>query len=157
MTPESLVRTVEEFLAASREAVVVEDGAVLFDLGEAKYSVSGEYNKCLVHFWSTERNAVRRVVDAETKNDVLRLAVQRLGQSRPSKLEICRQRDRRTPSAKRAARMAYRRTLERTLHRHFPEFHLESSQLQWIWNDRLAQFTRVAWFGKGNPRSLFSG
>jgi hypothetical protein len=123
MTPESLVRAVEDFLAASREAVVVEDGAVTFDLAEAKYSVSGEYNKCLLHLWSSERNAVRRVVDAETRNDVLRLAVQKLGQSRPSKLEICRQKDRRTPSAKRAARMAYRRILERMLHRHFPECH----------------------------------
>ncbi|HZQ66910.1 MAG TPA: hypothetical protein VFA68_00210 [Terriglobales bacterium] len=122
MTPESLVRTVEEFLAGSREAVVVEDGAVTFDLGEARYSISGEYNKCLLHFWSSERNIVRRVVDAEAKNDVLRLEVRRLGQSRPSKLEICRRKDRRTPSAKRAARVAYRRVLERMLARHFAEF-----------------------------------
>ncbi len=124
MTPESLVRTVEEFLAASREAIVIEDGAVTFDLGESKYSISGEYNKCLLHFWSNERNIVRRVLDAETKNDVLKLAVQRLGQSRPTKLEICRQKDRRTPTAKKAARMAYRRALERMLHRHFRDFQL---------------------------------
>jgi len=126
MTPESLVRTVEAFLAGSRDAVIVEDGAVALDLAESKYSVSGEYNKCLLHVWSSERNIVRRVVDAESKNDVLKLAVQKLGQSRPTKLEICRQRDRRTPSAKKAARMAYRRMLERMLHRHFPELQLGS-------------------------------
>lgn len=124
MTPDSLVRTVEEFLAASRVAVVIEDGAVVFDLCESKYSISGEHNKCLLHFWSSERNVVRRVVDAETRNDVLKLAVQRLGQSHPTKLEICRQRDRRTPSAKRSARMGYRRALERVLHRRFRDFQL---------------------------------
>ena len=48
-----------------------------------------------------ERNAVRRVLEAEVKNGVLRVAVQRLGQARPSKLEICRERDRRSPTARR--------------------------------------------------------
>jgi hypothetical protein len=47
---------------------------------------------------------VRRVLDAEVKNGTLRLAVQRLGQTRPTKLEICRERDRRTPSARKVAR-----------------------------------------------------
>ena len=124
VTSQTLIETVETFLAGSREAVVVEDGAVSFDLTNSKYSISGEYNKCLLHFWSSEKNIVRRVVDAEMKNDVLRLLVQKLGQSRPTKLEICRHKDRRTPSAKRAARMAYRRLLERMLHRHFREFQL---------------------------------
>ncbi len=110
MTPEALIRTVEDFLAGARDAVVLDDGAVLFDLAQAKYSVSGERNKCLLHLWSAERNVVRRVLDVEVKNEVLRLTVQRLGQTRPRKLEICRQRDRRTPTAKRAARLAYQRS-----------------------------------------------
>ena len=104
MNPETLVRTVEDFLIGSRDAVVMEDGAVAFDLAQSKYSISGERNKCVLHLWSSERNVVRRVLEAEVKNEVLRLEVQRLGQTRPSKLEICRQRDRRTPTAKRAAR-----------------------------------------------------
>ena len=70
-----------------------EDGAVLFDLGEAKYSISGENNKCLIHFWSEERNLVRRVLDIETKGETLRVMVQRMGQSKPVRLEICRERD----------------------------------------------------------------
>jgi hypothetical protein len=41
---------------------------------------------------------------------------------RPSKLEICRERDRRSPSARRVARAAYEQKLRRTLERHFPEF-----------------------------------
>src|SRR6266700_3893877 len=79
MTPDALVRTVEEFLSQAHDAVVLEDGAVAFDLAQAKYSISGERNKCLLHLWSAERNVVRRVVDLEIKNEVLRLAVQRLG------------------------------------------------------------------------------
>ena len=103
-------------------AVVLEDGAVAFDLAHAKYSISGEYNKCLLHLWSSEKNTVRRVLDAEVKNGMLRLAVQRLGQAHPTKLEICRERDRRSPSAKRAARAAYEHKLRRAIERHFPGF-----------------------------------
>jgi hypothetical protein len=120
MTPESLIRTVEDFLVCARDAVIIEDGAVVFDLAQSKYSISGERNKCLLHLWSTERNFVRRVLEAEVKNEILRLAVQRMGQAKPTKLEICRERDRRTPTAKRAARMAYQRVLQRVLQRQFP-------------------------------------
>lgn len=122
MTPESLSRTVGDFLAFARDALIIEDGTVLFDLAQSKYSVSGEHHKCLVHLWSRERNIVRRVLDAEIKNDVLKLAVQRLGQSKPTKLEICRERDRRIPTAKRAARLAYQRVLRRLLERQFAGF-----------------------------------
>ena len=94
------MRTVEDFLLCARDAVIVEDGAVVFDLAQSKYSISGERNKCLLHLWSDERNFVRRVLEAEVKSEILRLAVQRLGQSKPTKLEICRERDRRTPTAK---------------------------------------------------------
>ncbi len=67
MTPEALMRTVEDFLAGARDAVVLDEGAVLFDLAQAKYSVSGERNKCLLHLWSEERNLVRRVLDVEVE------------------------------------------------------------------------------------------
>ena len=122
VTSDSLSRTVQDFLSEASGAVVLEDGAVAFDLGQAKYSISGEHNKCLLHLWSAERNTVRRVLDAEVRNGTLRLAVQRLGQARPTKLEICRERDRRSPSAKRAARASYEQKLRRALERHFPGF-----------------------------------
>jgi hypothetical protein len=122
MTPESLIREVEEFLTCAQDAVIIEDGAVVFDLAQSKYSVSGERNKCLLHLWSAERNFVRRVLEAEVKNDILRLTVQRFGQAKPTKLEVCRERDRRTPTAKRAARIAYQRTLLRVLQRRFAGF-----------------------------------
>src|SRR3954451_11666715 len=113
MTSEYLTRTVRDFLSEASGAVVLEDGAVTFDLAQSKYSISGEHNKCLLHFWSAERNTVRRVLDAELKSGMLRLAVQRLGQSRPTKLEICRERDRRSPSAKKVGRAAYENKLRR--------------------------------------------
>jgi hypothetical protein len=37
---------------------------------------------------------VQRVLDVEIKHEVLHLALQELGQTRPGKLGICRQRDR---------------------------------------------------------------
>ncbi len=120
MTPESLGSMLSDFLDGSRAAVVVEDGAVVFDLASAKYSISGEYNKCLVHLWSSERNVVRRVLDAELKGATLRLQVQRMGQNRPTRLDICRDRDQRTPAARRVARVAYEPRLRRALERHFP-------------------------------------
>jgi hypothetical protein len=119
MTPESLSRMIADFLEGSRAAVVVEDGAVAFDLAAAKYSISGEYNKCLLQFWSEERNVVRRVVDAEVKATTLRLQVQRMGQSRATRLDICRDRDQRTPAARRAARGAYEARVRRALERNF--------------------------------------
>lgn len=115
----------ETYLAEARDAVVLEDGQTTFDLAEARYSVSAEHGKCVLHLWSAERNAVRRVLDAEVKHDVLRLSVQRFGQSRPAKLEICRERDHRTPSARKAARAAYQRRLGRVLERSFPDLKVE--------------------------------
>jgi len=122
VTPQALTRTVQDFLSEAAGAVVLENGAVAFDLAQSKYSISGECNRCLLHLWSPERNAVRRVLEAEVKNGTLRLAVQRLGQARPSKLEICRERDRRTPTARRVARAACEEKLRHTLDRHFSDF-----------------------------------
>src|SRR5881394_1450108 len=122
MTTDSLRHVLDEFLAASSGAVVMEDGATIFDLAEARYSVSGEHNKCLLHFWSNERNLVRRVLDVETRGETMRVTVQKMGQSRPTKLEICRERDRRTVSARQTARAAHRKLLERVLSRNFPDF-----------------------------------
>ena len=50
--------------------------------------------------------------------------MQRIGQLRPTKLDIHRERDPRTASAKRAARAAYQRVLERVLRKHFPDWSL---------------------------------
>ena len=124
MTSETLAAALGDFLSGSSSAVVIEDGGITFDLAQAKYSVLGENNKCLLHLWSAERNVVRRVLDLETKGETLRVTVQRMGQPKPTKLEICRERDRRTASAKKQARLAYRSVLERALGRKFPDLTL---------------------------------
>jgi 3-oxoacyl-[acyl-carrier-protein] synthase III len=65
LTPQALTRTVQEFLSEAAGAVVLENGAVAFDLAQSKYSISGEHNPCLLHLW------VRRVLEAEVKNGTL--------------------------------------------------------------------------------------
>jgi hypothetical protein len=122
VTPDALTHTLQDFLAEAAGAVVLENGAVTFDLAQSKYSISGEYDKCLLHLWSGERNTVRRVLDAEVKNGTLKLFVQRLGQARPTKLEIYREHDRRSPSARKVARSSYEQKLRHALERHFPGF-----------------------------------
>src|SRR5256885_9508836 len=117
-----LAREVEDFLAAAPHACVLEQGDTLFDLRSAKYSVSGENGKCLLHLWSEGRNAVRRVVDLERKQGQLRLAVQRFGKGKPSWLEIVADRERRAPAMQRQLRLQYQRLLGRALERHFSEW-----------------------------------
>jgi hypothetical protein len=63
MDPTRLARELDEFISLSASACVLEEGEVLFDLIAAKFSISGEQGKCLLHLWSAERNTVRRIVD----------------------------------------------------------------------------------------------
>jgi hypothetical protein len=129
MTPDLLARSLQEFLAASGSAVVLEDGQVLFDLETAQYSLSSEKDRCLLHLWSAERNVVRQVLDADLKNAVLTLTVRRFGLARPTRMEICRDRDRRPPTVQKAARSRYARLLERALRREMPGWALDKSRL----------------------------
>ena len=122
MSAASLASMIQDFIGDAPRGAVIEDGEVLFDLSESRYSISTEREKCVVQFWSSERNCVRRVLDGEVKNGLLKLTIQRLGRPKPSKLEICRDRDQRTPSAKRTQRATYERQLERALERQFPGF-----------------------------------
>ncbi len=120
MAAATLALAIRDFIGDAPRGAVIEDGEVLFDLAEAKYSLSTEREKCVVQFWSSERNCVRRVIDVEERHGSLRLIVQRLGRPKPTHVEICRDRDRRTPSAKRTQRTAYERQLELALQRHCP-------------------------------------
>jgi len=125
MTPDLLARSLQEFLTSSRDGVVIEDGQIIFDLSSCQYSISADRGRCLLHLWSEERNIVRHIIDADAKNGFLTLSVQRFGQARPHKLEICRDRDQRSPSAKNAGRTRYARTLERFIRRYFPDWKLD--------------------------------
>ena len=125
ISAESLRPLLESFLAGAPHAVALENGDILFDFATARYSVSGE-GKCVLHLWSDERNAVRRVLDAELKPRLLRLSVLRFGQSQPTILEICADRDQRSATALRAIRARYKQIFERLLLREFHGYKLES-------------------------------
>lgn len=125
LEPAHLARELEDFLATAPHACVLEDGEVLFDFNSAKYSISGEWGKCLLHLWSAERNTVRRVVELEHKNGQLRLAVQRFGKGQSVWLEIVAERNGRAPAAQRQARLQYQRLLKRVLERNFPDWNID--------------------------------
>ena len=129
MKADLLARSLQEFLSEARSGVVIEDGQVLFDLESAQHSVSSQKDRCLLHLWSQERNLVRNVLDAESKNGILTLTVRRFAQARPVKLEICRDGERRTPTAQKAARSRYARSLERVLRREAPGWALDKARL----------------------------
>ena len=125
LDPSRLACELEDFLATAPYSCVLEDGETIFDFSSAKYSISGEWGKCLLHLWSPERNTVRRVVDLERKNGQLRLAVQRFGKGQPIWLEIVAERNGRAPAVQRQARLLYQRLLKRVLERNFPDWNVD--------------------------------
>src|SRR6516225_9812228 len=129
MTSELLARLLQEFLSSASHGVIVEDGQVVFELDSAQYSISSERGRCLLHFWSAERNVVREVLDAEKKSGVLVLSVRGFAKARPHQLEIYSDRDRRTPTAKRLARRHYAQVLERVIRRDAPDWTLDKGRL----------------------------
>jgi hypothetical protein len=118
----AIAAAIESFVQTHADAVVLEDGKVIFDLREAKYSLSTEHGRCTLHLWSDERNMVRRVVAATPRAGTLRLATHRFGQTQPALLELLPSRERRAPSSLAQARTAYLRLLQRALQRTFPDW-----------------------------------
>ena len=98
-----LARALEQFLVENPRAVVVEEGAVLFDMAETRYTLDAAQNRCVLHLWSEARNLVRTVVGLQERKDSLRIEVKRFGQTRPQILRLVADRDQRTPSARDAA------------------------------------------------------
>ncbi|MGO9317411.1 MAG: hypothetical protein ACLPXT_14720 [Terracidiphilus sp.] len=119
VSPERLAKTIETYLADHPAAAVLEDGRVLFDMRSARYAVSEQHGRCLLQLWSEERNLMRTVVEVEERAQCLRLATRRMGAARPQTLELVPTSDRRTPTAREAARRNYQRLLERVLTRQF--------------------------------------
>ncbi len=118
-SPAQLAQTIEEYLADRPAAAVLEDGRVLFDMRSAHYSVTESHGRCLLQFWSDERNLVRTVVDVQHRAQCLRLITRRMGVAKPQSLELAPSSDRRTPTARDSARRNYLRLLERVLTRKF--------------------------------------
>jgi hypothetical protein len=100
-------------------AALIEDGRVLFDMRTAHYAVTEAHGRCLLQLWSEERNLMRTVVDVQERAQCLRLITRRMGVTKPQALELVPTCDRRTPTAREAARKSYKRLLERVLTRNF--------------------------------------
>ena len=121
-----LACALEAFLAEHPRAAVLEDGRVLFEMQTARYALSAEHGRCVLHLWSEERNLVRTVTDLAARKNVLRLETRRFGQSKPQTLQLVPDRDTRTPTTREASRKKYLRLLERVMTRSFPDFTLDS-------------------------------
>jgi hypothetical protein len=114
-----LALSIEEYLADHPAAALLEDGRVLFDMRSAHYAVSESHGRCVLQFWSEERNLLRTVVEIQERAQCLRLMTRRMGVTRPQALELVPTSDRRTPTARDAARRNYQKLLERALTRRF--------------------------------------
>jgi hypothetical protein len=115
MAPDRLARSIEDYLAEHPAAAVLEDGRVVFDMRSARYSVTESHGRCVLQFWSDERNLMRTVVDMQARAQCLRLMTRRMGAPRPQALELVPTSDRRTPTARDTTRRNYQRLLERAL------------------------------------------
>jgi len=118
-SPARLAQIIENYLADHPAAALLEDGRVVFDMRTARYSIGEAHGRCLLQLWSEERNLVRTVVDVQERAQCLRISTRRMGAARPQTLELVPTADRRTPTAREAARRNYQRLLERVLTRHF--------------------------------------
>jgi hypothetical protein len=126
VSPTELALRLEQFFSDYPRAAVLEDGRVIFEMAAARYSISAEHGRCLLHLWSEERNMVRTVVGLEARKETLRIRVHRLGTQRPQSLEVVMDRDLRTPATRAVSRTRYLQLLERVLLRNFNEYKLES-------------------------------
>jgi len=118
-SPERLAQSIDDYLADHPSAALLDEGRVLFDMRTAHYAVTESHGRCLVQFWSEERNLIRTVAGIEQRAHCLRLSTRRMGAPRPQILELVPNSDRRTPTAREAARRNYQRLLERALTRCF--------------------------------------
>ena len=118
-TAAELAEAIEGYLADHPEAAVLEDGRVAFDMRSARYAVTEAHGRCLLQLWSEERNLMRTVVGLEKRRDCVRVLTRRMGATRPQALELVAVNERRTPTARDAARKHYQHLLERVLTREF--------------------------------------
>ncbi len=120
-TPGHIASVIQAFLAEHPNSLVLEDGRTLFDLREAKYSLSADCGRATIHLWSADRNLVRRLLAVTPRAHTLRLTTQRLGQSRPQTLELTPDKHLRSPSTRDTTRQRFLRVLDRVLLQAFPD------------------------------------
>ncbi len=120
-TPEAIADAIRQHLAAHPASVLLEDGAVLFDLATARCTLESRAAACVLHLWSDERNLVRRIVAANPRGPVLRLTAMRFGQARTHSLELAPARGVRSIGTREARRRRFVAEITRLLERAFPD------------------------------------
>jgi hypothetical protein len=115
-----LAERIEKYLEEHAGAALLEDGRVLFDMRRTRFAVTESHGRCLLELWNEERNLVRTVVEVQERAQSLRLTTRRMGAAKAQTLEMVPSSDRRTPTAREAARRSYQKLLERVLERSFP-------------------------------------
>src|SRR5271155_4296672 len=112
-------------MASSGNVEVREDGEWLAEFAALHCELHRQGKNSLVHFWSDERNLTRRVLRVrEHSEDRIILEVQRLGRTKPGRLEFLR-----TDSARPAGRVTreqFRARLDRFLAERFPDATIDS-------------------------------
>src|ERR1700684_395512 len=84
----AVTEALDRLLAAGR-VEVRENGAWLAPVEDFRYELRQQGDVLLLHLWSAERNAVRRVLRIdEGPPDRLTLEVARFGRARPDRLEF---------------------------------------------------------------------
>ncbi len=121
-SPQQIFELIEAYFRDHHEAVVLEDGKVLFDMSNSEHSLSKEHGHCTLHLWGSDGNTVRRVVSATVRADTLRLDTARFGQSQTKLLELVPSRHTRTPTTRDTTRQRYMRLLERVLAKTGPDW-----------------------------------
>jgi hypothetical protein len=129
LAPAALAVALESFLTDNPRACVVEEGAVLFDMARARWSLDAASGRCVLQLWSEERNLSRTVTGLQERRGGLRLEVRRFGQTKPQVLRLVPDRDQRSPSVREATRKKYVLLLRRVLGRAFPE--LKQGEMLW--------------------------
>lgn len=125
-SPEEIRELLLAYLAEHPRSVLLEGGAVLFDLAEASHRLSSAQGKIVLHLWSDERNQVRRIVRVERRGPTLRLQALRFGRREPELLELVSDTGKRVPASTDGARRSFFERLQRVLAREFPDERVET-------------------------------
>jgi hypothetical protein len=118
LTPLELAQQLETFFAEHPRAVVMEDGKELFDMRLARYSLTSEHNRCMLHLWSEDRNMVRTVTGLRQRTRSLQLETRRFGQIKPQMLQVLPDQDRRTPTARDTSRRQFLHRMQSLVEQH---------------------------------------
>jgi len=87
-TPQQIASQIAGYIAAHPDSIITETGHTLFDLARARHTLDASHDRCVLHLWSGEHDAVRTIVSVTERHGALRLATLRLGQPRPVTWEL---------------------------------------------------------------------